>query len=197
MSLPKIIGFAGPAQSGKTSCALVAKRLFGYEPRAFADPIREAVQAIFRLTPDELNAAKLSNRVFRGSSMTMRQILQTLGTEWGREEINPDFWIQIQEQRNSTEPDLTRFVYHDVRFQNELDWIHAQGGRVIFVQRQMAGKLDAHASEALNMRGYDSILFNHYGLDDLEASVKHIIEAFAGIPPRGLPMEVDRFDPSG
>lgn len=181
MSLPKIIGFAGPAQSGKTSCALIAKRLFGYEPRAFADPIREAVQAIFRITPDELNAAKLSSADFRRTGLTMRQILQILGTEWGREEINPDLWIQIQEQRNSTEPDLTRFVYHDVRFQNELDWIHSQGGKVIFVQRNLAGKLDTHASEALNMRGYDSILFNHYDLDDLEASVKHVIEALAGM----------------
>jgi len=179
MNLPKIIGFAGPAQSGKSTCASIAKRLYGYEPRAFADPIREAMMAIFRLKPDELNRAKLDSREFRNTGRTMRQLMQTLGTEWGRYEIDTDLWIKIQAQRIASEPDLTRFVYHDVRFQNELDWIHAQGGRVIFVQRQMAGKLDAHASEALNMRGYDSILFNHYGLDDLEASVKHVVEALA------------------
>jgi len=184
MNLPKIIGFAGPAQSGKSTCAAIAKRLYGYEPRAFADPIREAIMAIFRLTPEELDKAKLDAREFRNTGRTMRQLMQTLGTEWGRHEIDSELWIKIQAQRIASEPDLTRFVYQDVRFQNELDWIHSQDGRVIFVNRGLAGKLDAHASEVLNMRGYDSTLFNHFGLEDLEASVKHVIEALAGMPQR-------------
>jgi hypothetical protein len=56
-----------------------------------------------------------------------------MGTEVGRDVFHPDFWVMQVESRMkfSDKP----VVLTDVRFPNEIDWIHSMGGEVYEIQR--------------------------------------------------------------
>ena len=69
---------------------------------------------------------------------SIRYMLQTLGTEWGRNLIHPDIWILEAERRlkqMSNANDTDGVIITDCRFPNEADKIHEMGGKVIRIVR--------------------------------------------------------------
>jgi hypothetical protein len=97
----------------------------------------------------------------RESIKTPRHFLQKLGTEWGRERISDNVWIdawkrdalQAQLEAVADACDslaLLRAVADDVRFENEAAAIRKEGGLVIEITRAGAGSASGagHASEA-------------------------------------------------
>jgi hypothetical protein len=107
------------------------------------------------------------------SGATPRYLMQTLGTEWGREGIHQDFWVNLHRR------DLARalkegrkVVIDDVRFPNEADAIKSLGGKVIMVQRPLDGKPDEtiHLSEgAMDNYPVDLTIHNNSDLNSLRA----------------------------
>lgn len=83
-----------------------------------------------------------------------RLVMQTIGTEWGRMMMHPDFWMVIARGRIRIAPWC---VVTDVRFENEADLIHELGGQVIRVVRPGTGSGDHHASE----KGLDDRYVDH------------------------------------
>jgi hypothetical protein len=76
-----------------------------------------------------------------------RKLAQTLGTEWGREQIHRHLWLQIAELRirKLWEKGLDVIV-SDVRFDNEAQMIRDLGGVVLKVDRDV-NAVNAHPSE--------------------------------------------------
>ncbi len=73
-----------------------------------------------------------------------RVILQTLGTEWGRQ-LDPDLWLKILEARiNASRFDVVMVT--DVRFDNEAKLIQNNQGFVISIERP-GFEAEQHASE--------------------------------------------------
>lgn len=96
-------------------------------------------------------------------NLSPRIMLQALGTEWGRESVDPDIWVNamistaralLHEEGSSakyvyspedglTSVSMFRMAYtpavgvvvSDIRFKNEFDAIHAAGGSVVRVIR--------------------------------------------------------------
>ena len=62
-----------------------------------------------------------------------RKALQTLGTEWGRRNISKSLWLDIWKQRIAAGSAIN-VVADDVRFQNEVDAIHALDGVVVRIR---------------------------------------------------------------
>ena len=116
---------------------------------------------------------------------TPRRIMQTLGTEWGKQEIHPSIWVNIamkqaHEQRLRGRP----VVIDDLRFPDEMVAIKEAGGLVINVVRPGAAVTSDHSSEGA-LAGYrkDWTLHNSGPLQDLRRSVDRLMTVLAAPPP--------------
>ncbi|SKB50576.1 adenylate kinase [Luteibacter sp. 22Crub2.1] len=155
MASLKIIGITGRARSGKDTLAdaLIDASRYGVK-MSFADPLRVFVSNITGIPYPELvdgPAKEAPLAEFGGKSP--RQMMQTLGTEWGRELIHPDIWIAAARRR--LEDHLTWdaplrphiAVFADVRFENEAAMIRELGGRIVHLSRPGAAIVSTHVSE--------------------------------------------------
>lgn len=141
-----IIGITGPAGAGKDTVAAHLTRAYGFRRLAFADPIYEGLAAILGISEDVLRSREGKEKELALLGVSPRRLLQTLGTEWGRNTVAADFWLKLVDFRMAGMPVGTNVVIPDVRFQNELDFIHARGGTVFSVTRSVE-PVAAHASE--------------------------------------------------
>jgi hypothetical protein len=80
---------------------------------------------------------------------TPREAMQTLGTEWGRDIIHPDLWVNVT--FSAIENDhRSQICITDLRFPNELQAIKDAGGKVVRITRPGVGATVGaqHPSEA-------------------------------------------------
>lgn len=176
MASPPIIGIAGPARSGKDTVAnfIIASR-GGYR-YSFADPIREMVKAL-GIDMSEPYWQKHKEDIIPALGASPRRIMQTLGTEWGRQMINPNLWLILAQQR------LLRhgagMIIPDVRFPNEADWVRKHGGLLIHLHRPNIEEVEAHVSEnGVERAPSDALLFNTGTLEELQTAVRGLISVY-------------------
>jgi hypothetical protein len=147
-----IIGLTGRKGSGKSE---VARLLYerGWLVYPFAYPLKEMLATL--LSTRGVEDDKIE-RMLRGdlkevahpalNNRTPRHAMQTLGTEWGRELVHGDLWINAW-------IDLVRkcdlVVADDVRFVNEAQLIRSMGGQVWRITRDTGDDVvsDQHVSE--------------------------------------------------
>ncbi len=174
MSVPKIIGLAGRARSGKDTCAgFLTNR--GFLRRGFADPLKEAARAIFGFSDAQLfgDEKEVEDPFWEKSP---RRILQLLGTEAVRQQIDDQAWVKSLMRFVSTSP--RPVVVPDVRFPNEAEAIRAAGGTVWRVDRPGIAGVSAHVSEtALDGYSFDRVLRNDGSLADLERGVLGVLSS--------------------
>lgn len=166
-----LIGLCGAAGSGKDTVAEFLVRRHGFFRVAFADPIYEAVSAITGLSVEELHDRRNKENTLGWVSCSPRRLLQSLGTEWGRDMIHPEIWVMSTMQRIEG---MTDVVISDVRFNNEAEAILARGGAVWRVCGRSVelGEASKHASEAgVGDRYVDSVIQNAGSMEDLGAAV--------------------------
>lgn len=78
---------------------------------------------------------------------TPRHWMQVLGTEWGRQTIHDQLWVNATMNAIAAEPDR-RFCISDARFVNEANAVHAASGKLIRIRRPARDTTgDTHASE--------------------------------------------------
>jgi hypothetical protein len=177
MSYPVIIGIAGPARSGKDTVAdfLIAETN-GYKYN-LADPMRAMLKAGFGidLTLDYWADKKETSIPALGKSP--RQLMQTLGTEWGRNLIGEDTWLVLAQAQ------LLRrgagMIIPDIRFENEAAWVRSRGGTIIHVRRKNAPQVHAHTSESgIKAAPGEVTIYNDGSLQDLQNSVGEIVDGW-------------------
>lgn len=142
-----IIGFAATIGSGKTLLASTLLSTYQFRVISFAAPIKECLRAM-GLTDDEIHGhgKELPHAMLGGRSP--RFAMQSLGTEWGRNLIGPDIWVEIWRRKVTALPVNTPIVCDDVRFQNEADVIRTLGGIIVRIQRDDVTPTSNHSSEA-------------------------------------------------
>lgn len=145
-----LIGLAGLAGSGKDTVAEHLKQ----PTYAFAQPMKEACRIMFGWSDRHLHG-DLKEKIDMTYGISPRQAFQTLGTEWGRELINPKLWLIIAERHIKQHRNL---VITDVRFDNEAELIQKHGGIVINIVRPDAMTVNSHKSES----GLNPSLINHH-----------------------------------
>ena len=170
-----IVGFTGAAGAGKDTAGLSLVRKLGFQRFAFADPIKYAVAAMLAVPFDkwldrEWKEADLDFGAF-DITTSPRHLAQTLGTEWGREVIDQDFWIAVTAYRVN-QAKRNKVVITDVRFDNEAKWIQASGGWVIEIARPGVQPVRAHESEdGINPNLVDFSIINDGSQDLFELIV--------------------------
>jgi hypothetical protein len=174
-----LLGLAGPKRSGKSTVAAHLRERFGFVEDSFAAPLRQFVASILGLTLTELEAAKEWPVPWLGD-VTPRSMMQTVGTEWGRQMVHPDLWIRSAMRRaEGARGRGAPLVFSDVRFENEALAIQQAGGRVIRMTGR--GELgDGHASEiALAAQFVDFEIRNDGDFASLYDQVEHLLHRIA------------------
>lgn len=158
-----VVGFAGLAGSGKTTAAMHLVSAHGFARVRFAGPLK-AMCAALGLTPDEIDGALKEAPCELLGGRTPRYAMQRLGTEFGRDLIDPNLWVRAWRAAVDRLPIGQPVVVDDCRFPNEAEAIQAAGGVLVRVVRPGAGAAAAgHSSEgqvlphALAIRNDDGI----------------------------------------
>ena len=148
MTLPRLIGLYSPAPGcGKTTAA----NLFIEHQRvSFAAPLKRAVWRLL----DDLGlsgfhfAYEDKEAIIPEIGVSARHMMQTLGTEWGRACIHPDFWVMIaRAETQRIMADGRSVVIDDVRFSNEAAMIRELGGELWRIERPGISYNGDHSSE--------------------------------------------------
>ena len=142
-----IIGFTGLAGSGKSTAANALVAHLGFTRLSFASPLRAMLTGL-GLTAEQMSTGK-NEPIEWLDGRTPRQLLQTLGTEWGRTLVHRDIWIRAaaQQIKIRKEAGAKGIVFDDCRFDNEALMIQRAGGLVIEIEREGLVAM-GHVSEA-------------------------------------------------
>jgi len=138
-----IIGVVGFIGSGKGTVADILVQKHNFTKLSFADSLKDATAAIFGWPRHLLEGETAESRAWReendewwsektGKHITPRNMLQVMGTEVGRDMLDPNIWIYSLERKMDLYPNV---VIADVRFPNEIKFIQEKGGFVIRVKR--------------------------------------------------------------
>lgn len=132
--LPSIIGINGLINSGKDTTASLILEKFPdrYKTYAFAEPLKEAIVILFGFTRQQLEDRVLKEQIDPFWGFSPRNVIQLLGTEYGRNMIRKDVWIKRAQQE--FEKNLKNgygTIITDVRFNNEAEWIRSINGSLI------------------------------------------------------------------
>lgn len=141
--MAKLVALTGRDGVGKSS---IAFRL--PPPRwifPFAAPVKAMVAALG--FPIDDKSREVAPDLVPG--LTVRHLLRTVGTEWGRNTIHPDWWVWLW--RRQVEPYLDRsglIVVDDLRFENEAAEVRRLGGVVVRIVRPGLVRPVEHPSDA-------------------------------------------------
>jgi hypothetical protein len=176
--MTRLIGLYSHAPgSGKST---VANMLWNYKKLSFADPLRKfSAQILSSLGYNGLACLRdKKEEKIAELGVSPRQMMQTLGTEWGRSCIHPDLWIMVA--AGTVEEQLKRgrnVVIDDVRFPNEAKMIRKFGGELWLIDRPRVVYEGGHSSEgALIDVLPDEVVHNSGSLGHLREVVTGLLE---------------------
>lgn len=170
--LPRVIALSGAAGSGKSTVSDFLAVRFGYQKTKFAFPLKEMCRAI-GMTEAMIEGDKKEDPVDWLGGKTPRYMMQRLGTEFGRDCMGEDFWVDLWEESTKR---LSRVVVDDARFPNEAARVRQMGGRVIRLVGR-GGIAGGHVSEQVNFIA-DAVIENTGTIVELQARVLEVIEGW-------------------
>ena len=146
-----LIGLCGYAGAGKNAVAEHLVVAHGFDVMAFAEPVYAGVAAALGMEVEDLERRDTKELPIDWLGMSPRALLQTFGTEWGRDMINPDIWVLVAERRLAELQKRgggERVVFTDTRFANEALWLQQSGGVLWEIYGRRAADVRMHESEA-------------------------------------------------
>ena len=177
MNTPMIIGLTGLARCGKdTFCKYARQHLntLGYKSHrlAFADELKKDLDAFL--------IEKLGISAFTEVT-SEKEIIRPMLTCWGTEVIRKKddlHWVKkVEKIINDNKKNNIVSIVTDIRFPNEIEYIHKMGGLVIHLT--MTGNKPANDYERENdplLRSSANCLveWDWYGDDALENCMRHV-----------------------
>jgi len=141
-----LVGLAGLDGSGKTTAAQTLIDA-GWHRVKFAAPIKEMIRVI-GMTDRHIEGDLKDIPCDILGGRTPRHAMQTLGTEWGRDLVYTDLWVDIARRKITLAMAAgVNVVVDDVRFEDEASMIRDLGGVIVGIKRGAKGA-GSHASEA-------------------------------------------------
>ena len=197
-----IIGLCGKKGAGKNHVAELARAICApsvVETAALADPIKEmAINLLGLSREDAYGSDKEKNRPSpyhwdampdfvrnknpnKSGLMTVREVLQVLGTELFRDVWDPEIWSKAL-RRKVLQSKAEVFIIADVRFPDEVKAIREWGGAIWLVKgsRSVEDVKDGHGSEnGLAHASFDHVIDNDWPMVTPEGLRKQVAEAMA------------------
>jgi hypothetical protein len=202
----KIIGLYSPIMgSGKSTVASHLANRLNLKVISFAEPLKKMGKVFLEswgLSEEEINQAIYGNAEQKAAiipdlGVSSRRVLQTLGTEWGRNCIKDDLWpsIALRNARSAVNAGFKGIVIDDLRFPNEKDAIEEVGGICIKITRpsvMVAQEGHTHASEgALDGEEFHSEIVNNGTIQQLEYMSRLVAIPYILGYPNSLQEEID------
>lgn len=176
--MTKLIGLAGRAGAGKSTAAKYLIEQKGYVRLPFAAPLKKMLLALGlneRETDGDLK--EMPCDILLGQ--TPRRALQFLGTEWGRNLIHPDLWIELwRREAARLLNEGHSVVADDCRFQNEARALQRLGGKIILIRTENPHEsvFSDHASERQEIEPDARVLNDLISLASLSARIDGALE---------------------
>ena len=180
-----ILALSGLAGCGKSTAAAYLAERHGFARVRFAGPLKAMLRAF--LAEAGTPAAEIE-RMIEGdrkqapapelAGRTPRYVMQTLGTEFGRDMIHPDLWTMAWTAGASAAlaAGAPGVVVEDCRFPNEVAAVRALGGRVVQIFRPVGAlDLDPHPSEGQALT-VDATIANVGPLVDLHDTLDLVVQ---------------------
>lgn len=163
-----IIGLHGLARSGKTTATgIIAEELGNAcQVEAFADPIKAMLNAVGVDCSDHLK-----DKVHPVFKKTPRELMNLLGTEWGRKMIHPDIWADILHNKR----DSNVLVVSDVRMENEADSIRSRGGVIIHIVGRGGIPGNYETEQGIKVHSDDYIIPNDSSLNNFKHNIQQVL----------------------
>jgi len=178
--MTRLIGLYSHAPgSGKST---VANMTWDFKKISFASPMREFCANLLSALGHDgvvlLRDRDKKEEKIAEIGVSPRQMMQTLGTEWGRSCIHPELWIMVAAGAVEQQRKLGRdVVIDDVRFPNEAEMIRRLGGELWLVDRPGVVYEGGHSSEgALHDIVPDAVINNSGSLEQLREVVAALLE---------------------
>lgn len=165
-------------QQGKTTASRFLVDNYDYVKVSFADPLRSMIERLLHsagLSKQEaayfMDQGKEQNIEPIGTSF--RTLARTLGTEWGRNCIHQDLWVDIARLRLTK---FSRVCVDDVRFPNELNMLKSMGIILVKIERSNL-RADAHLSDTAlcGFSNWDYVIKNNGSLEQLCSKVLEVV----------------------
>jgi hypothetical protein len=174
-----LISLSGKMRSGKNTVAEYINALQGsiYTYKSFAFKVKQIASMLTGIPVQmlELQDVKQSKLGPEWDHMTVREMLQKIGTDCMRDNLHKDVWV------NGLFSDYSKgdskWIITDVRFPNEFERVKQIGGVVIRIIRpQSELLLNEHESETamdhIAFNEYDAVIYNDGTIEDLIQKIK-------------------------
>lgn len=124
MSRPRVIAFTGKMGAGKTTAMEYMQYVLDdlgatNMELKFAGKLYELQTVIYNTLGRKVEGAK------------DRELLQFIGTEWGRKKFGPSIWVDLWKERVEQFPRSVVIVNDDCRFDNEAETVREMGGIIV------------------------------------------------------------------
>ena len=162
----EIVALVGAAGCGKSTVADILQGM-GYHRLKFSQPLKDMLKAIG--LSDEHTEGRLKEvPCDLLSGRTPRYAMQTLGTEWARDIMAKDFWLNLWRTKAQQ---YDKIVAEDCRFANEAALVKSMGGNLWRINR-LGYDYNGHSSDTeMEDLNCDCVINNHSNEADLRMMV--------------------------
>ena len=188
----QIIGITGKAGSGKDTVANYFIDSKNYIKLTFGGAVKDIVQIITGWSRDMIEGQTVESRELRETvvhqnyNMNCRQLMQFVGTDLFRNNLDQNVWINIVNDKvkklildinsgTQTLKHVKGIIISDVRFDNEAQFIKSIGGTIVKINRNVAIESSNHQSERGISIATDYVIENNTTIDDLYNQIDYII----------------------
>ena len=165
----ELVALVGAAGCGKSTVADILSGM-GYNRLKFSQPLKEMLKAI-GLSDEHTEGNLKEVPCDLLSGRTPRYAMQTLGTEWARDMMGKNFWLNLWRNQAHNMLKYTKIVAEDCRFGNEADLVKSMGCNLWRINR-LGYDFSGHSSETeMEDLKCDLVINNHSNEADLRMMV--------------------------
>lgn len=182
-----LLGLTGFKGSGKNTVADYLTEKYGFEQLSFAAKVKESVNALFDWDLDQIEYLKNEPEAFvmvkipgQGvtAKMSVREFLQRYGVEAHRDVFGDNFWLDqvLPDEKYPVRGWYDRnAVVTDVRFENEVKRVKANGGRIINIVRPTTAAQDHASEQPIETELINYTIQNNGSVNDLYKAVDEFL----------------------
>ncbi len=178
-----VIAFMGKKLSGKTTAGKYLVEKHDYVRVRFAQTLKDMLYE-FGLSHEELDGSLKEVPCVKLGGKTPVQAMQTLGTEWGRELMYPNIWVDAlnREIEFHMSMGLKRFVIDDLRFVSEKEYLDGlrekYNVRIVRIERDGTDS-GSHKSETeMDKIEVEYHINNGFLLEDFHRAVDEMVSYY-------------------